>query len=71
MGRKRHMDLDAGEGYHPLRDTLSEDDWDRLDIFVTTGEGEATLEEIEAYADYLFDELSLRVSNCLGVLTVQ
>lgn len=59
------------EGMHPLRHELSDEDWERLDNFVQNGEGDATLEEIEAYADWLFDEIVANMQTHDGIVTIQ
>lgn len=59
------------DGIHPLRHELSVEDWDRLDDFVAHGKGNATLEEIEAYADWLFDEMAANLQTHEGVVSLQ
>jgi hypothetical protein len=66
----KYIDPDD-DGIHPLRHELSDDDWIRLDDFVQNGKGDATLEEIEAYADWLYDELVGKLQTHEGITTLQ
>jgi|13_taG_2_1085334.scaffolds.fasta_scaffold37121_5 hypothetical protein len=67
----KYIDPDL-EGIHPLRLELSEDDWIRLDdVIANGGEGEATLEEVEAYADWLHDELVAKLQTHCGITLIQ
>jgi hypothetical protein len=66
----KYIDPD-NDGIHPLRHELSDDDWIRLDDFVQNGEGDATLEEIEAYADWLYDEIVANLQTHEGITTLQ
>lgn len=59
------------QGIHPLRHELENDDWARLDHFMDTGQGEVTSDELEAYNDWLFDELAGRLQTHLGVCIEQ
>ena len=59
------------EGIHPLRHTLTDEDWDRIDHYIQTSEGQVTAQELEAFQDWLFDEIAGRKQTALGVTTLQ
>jgi len=61
-----------GDGIHPLRHTLTDDDWDRLDrIVVEDSDEDCTAEELEAYSDWLYDQLAGTLQTVYGVTTIQ
>ena len=60
------------EGVHPLRLEMTDDDWDRLDrIIVEKSDEQASMEEIEAYMDYLYDLIASRKQTHYGTTVVQ
>jgi len=59
------------DGIHPLRMDLSDQDWDRIDEYILNGRGDATTQEIEAFSDWLYDELVARIQTHEGITTVQ
>ena len=68
----KYIDVET-EGYHPLRDSLTEDDWDRLDRYFLDKDDsvEITTEEAEAYEDYIFYCLATQVQTVYGVTIVR
>tara|TARA_B100000780_G_C20656638_1_gene261456 strand:+ start:264 stop:479 length:216 start_codon:yes stop_codon:yes gene_type:complete len=62
---------------HPLRLRLTEDDWDRLDsLFKDDKEQPCSLdkvssEEIAAYEDWVFDEISYRLQTSIPSMVLQ
>jgi len=59
------------QAVHPLRLNLSEEDWSRLDRIVQGSEEECTAEELEAYSDWLYDEIAAQLQTHEGVITLQ
>ena len=59
------------EGVHPLRLELDEDDWQRIEDFVVNHQGDASTQELEAFSDWLHDELVARVQTHEGITTLQ
>ena len=58
---------------HPLRDTLSKDDWVRIQEVIVhkIPEQNASLEEIDAATDILYDAIAGSTQTHLGVLSLQ
>lgn len=57
---------------HPLRNKLTDDDWERLDRIISKESDEvATVEELEAYADWLYDEIAGRKQTVYGSTVLQ
>jgi hypothetical protein len=56
-----------------LRLTLTEDDWDRLDcVFRDKDESvNVTSEEIAAYEDWVFDEITSRMQTAIPSMVLQ
>ena len=64
--------IDPEEAIHPLRNTMLEEDWERMDRIVSENSDEdCTAEEIAAYQDWLYDELAGRLQTHDGVTTLQ
>jgi len=64
--------IDLESAVHPLRLTMSDDDWERLDrIFTHKSEEPMTNDEIEAYMDWLYDEIAVRKQTHYGITTLQ
>lgn len=67
---KRYIDP-LKQGTHPLRKVLTLDEWEELDKWVG---GDDTvvpeIEHIEAYRDWLFDELVVRVQTHAGTFSL-
>ena len=64
--------IDPNKAVHPLRLTMSDGDWDRLNRFFTKNSDEdVTDEEIEAYMDWLYDEIAGRKQTHYGITTLQ
>lgn len=57
--------------YHPLRDTLTKEDWKRIQEVIDKKHDNATLEEIEAANDVFYDAIAGAEQTHLGVTTVQ
>lgn len=58
---------------HPLRKTLSEDDWKRIQAVLNRelDESNATLEEIEAAHDVFYDAIAGAEQTHYGITTLQ
>lgn len=64
--------VDPDLAVHPLRLTMSDEDWDRLDrIFTKDSDESMSDDEIEAYMDWLYDEIAVRKQTHFGVTTLQ
>jgi hypothetical protein len=63
--------INPDEAIHPLRLDLTEDDWERLDRIVLGGEESCTAEELNAYQDWLYDEIASKLQTHEGVTTLQ
>lgn len=58
---------------HPLRETLTKEDWQRIQEVIdrTIPEHNATLEEIEAAHDVFYDAIAAQEQTHYGVTTLQ
>lgn len=56
---------------HPLRDTLTQEDWIRIQAVIDRKHDDATLEEIEAAHDVFYDAVAAETQTHLGVTTLQ
>tara|TARA_B110000977_G_scaffold45681_1_gene62102 strand:- start:13 stop:216 length:204 start_codon:yes stop_codon:yes gene_type:complete len=58
---------------HPLRLTLTENDWDRLDCVFRDNDDTANVssEEIAAYEDWVFDEITARLQTAIPSMVLQ
>ena len=64
--------VDPDEAIHPHRDKMSDDDWERLDrIIFQDSDEDCTLEEIEAYKDWLYDEFAGKLQTIAGTTVLQ
>lgn len=64
--------VDPDEAIHPLRNTLTEADWERLDrIILEKSDEDCTVEEMEAYNDWLYDEMAAKLQNIPGTTVLQ
>jgi len=64
--------IDPDEAIHPLRNTLSDDDWARLDrIFAEKSEEDCTMEEIDAYLDWFYDNVAAKIQTVPGTTVLQ
>lgn len=64
--------IDPDTAVHPLRLTMTDEDWDRLDrIFTEKSDESMTDEEVEAYLDWLYDEIAARKQTHYGITTLQ
>ena len=64
--------IDPEEAIHPLREKMTDDDWDRLDrIIVSKEEEDCTLEELAAFTDYLYDRIAARKQTHYGTTVLQ
>jgi len=60
------------EGVHPMRLKMTDDDWARLDrVMVKETDEYVTTEELEAYADWLYDEIAARKQTHYGTTILQ
>lgn len=57
--------------YHPLRDKLKDDDWQRIQEVIDRKHDDATVEEIEAANDVFYDAIACKMQTHLGVTTIQ
>jgi hypothetical protein len=58
---------------HPHREHLTDDDWERLDcVFRDKDESvNITSEEIAAYEDWVFDEITSRLQTAIPSMVLQ
>lgn len=64
--------IDPENAIHPLRNSMTDEDWARLDrIFLEKSDEDMTEEEIQAYTDYLYDEIAVRKQTHYGITTLQ
>jgi len=63
--------VDPDKAIHPLREKLTDEDIDRLSRFVQGSNEDCTLEELDAYQDYLYDAIAAKLQTHLGVTTLQ
>ena len=64
--------IDPEEAIHPLRNELSDDDWDRLErVILNKSEEHVTSEELEAYMDYLYDFVAMKKQTHYGTTVLQ
>lgn len=64
--------IDPDEAVHPLRLTMTDDDWERLNrIFTNNSDESMTEDEIAAYMDWLYDEIAVRKQTHYGITTLQ
>ena len=67
----KHL-VDPDKAVHPLRLTMTDEDWDRLDrIFKEDSNESMSDDEIEAYMDWLYDEIAVRKQTHYGITTLQ
>jgi hypothetical protein len=60
------------EGIHPLRETMTDDDWDRLErVIVNKVDEHVSSEELEAYMDYLYDFIAMKKQTHYGTTVLQ
>ena len=64
--------IDPDAAVHPLRLSMTDDDWNRLNrIFTEKSDESMTEEEIAAYMDWLYDEIASRKQTHYGITTLQ
>jgi hypothetical protein len=56
---------------HPLRDTLTDQDWQRIQGAINREHDEVTIEEIAAAQDVFYDAIAGAQQTHLGSLTLQ
>ena len=56
---------------HPLRKTLTKEDWKRIQNSIDNNNDCATLEELDAAHDVFYDAIAGGSQTHLGVLTLQ
>ena len=58
--------------YHPLRDTLTQEDWSRIQTAMEYEDIDSvTDEEIDAAHDVLYDAIAAKLQTHEGVTTIQ
>ena len=58
--------------YHPLRDTLTEEDWSRIQTAMDTDNlDNVTVDELDAAHDVFYDAIAGAQQTHLGVTTIQ
>ena len=58
--------------YHPLRDTLTKEDWQRIQTAMDTDNlDNVTVDELDAAHDVLYDAVAGAQQTHLGVTTIQ
>ena len=61
-----------GDGIHPLRHELTDNDWDRLErVIVDKSVEHVSTEELEAYNDYLYDFITMKMQTHYGTTVLQ
>jgi hypothetical protein len=64
--------VDPKKAVHPLRNTLTEEDWQRIQDAIENDKVEAaSWEELEAVNDILYDTIAGEKQTHLGVTTLQ
>lgn len=64
--------VDPNRAIHPLRNTMTDEDWDRLDrILSKDSDEDCSVEELEAYHDWLYDEVAGRLQTVPGTTVLQ
>ena len=63
--------VDPSKAIHPLRNTLTEADWTRIQDAIDRKHDDATIEEIEAAADVLYDAIVAKLQTHDGITTLQ
>jgi hypothetical protein len=63
--------IDPSQAIHPLRHEMSDEDWTRMDNIILGSNDECTCEELEAYQDWLYDEIVCKLQTHDGVTTLQ
>ena len=72
MSKNGMMYVDPNTAIHPTRNSMSEEDWDRMDRIVGGNSDEdCSTEEIEAYQDWLYDQIAAKIQTHEGVVTLQ
>ena len=57
---------------HPTRLTMNDDDWERMDrIFVGDSDEDCSVEEIDAYQDYVYDLICAKLQTVPGTTVLQ
>ena len=60
------------DGVHPLRHELTDNDWDRLErVIVDKSVEHVSTEELEAYNDYLYDFIAMKMQTHYGTTVLQ
>ena len=60
------------EGVHPLRHELTDNDWDRLErVIVDKSVEHVSTEELEAYNDYLYDFIVMKMQTHYGTTVLK
>jgi hypothetical protein len=64
--------IDPEEAVHPYREKMSDDDWDRLErVIVDKSDEQVNTEELEAYNDYLYDFIAMKLQTHYGTTVLQ
>lgn len=64
--------VDPEQAIHPLRNELTDDDWDRLErVILHNSKEDVTSEELEAYSDYLYDLVASKKQTHYGTTVLQ
>jgi len=64
--------VDPRKAIHPLRNTLTEADWARIQTAMDTNDVDSvTNEELDAAADLLFDAVAAKMQTHDGITTLQ
>lgn len=57
---------------HPLRLTLGDSDWDRIErVVADKSKEDVSTQELEAFNDYLYDVIASKAQTHEGVTTLQ
>lgn len=64
--------IDPDKAIHPARNSMSEEDWNRMDRIIGGNTDEdCSSEEIEAYQDWLYDQIAAKIQTHEGIVTLQ
>jgi|TARA_B110000503_G_scaffold125865_1_gene193882 hypothetical protein len=60
------------EGIHPLRHTMSQKDWQRIErVIRDDADEQVTAEELSAYEDWMYDQIAGRLQTTDGTTVIQ
>ena len=57
--------------HHPLRETLTAEDWGRIKDSMLNETEDASFEELDAMSDRIFDTIAVKMQTHISVTTLQ